>query len=125
MKLIGFLECVWREGNSLYGSIKLNESLPWGTQFVVRGHLDIRGFTYPDMGHLRLLDVALSEIGPQSKWKEWNVQSNLSRVGLLKADGSLGFREHDLDCLEREIVERGLEGYKTPVVLCDKECCDY
>ena len=125
MKLIGFLECVWREGDSLFGSIKLNAPLPWGNKFVVRGHLEIRGFTHPDSGHLRLIDVALSEIGPLSKWKEWSVQDNLSKVGLVKADESLGYRDHDINCLEKDIVERGLEGYKIPVIICDRECCDF
>jgi hypothetical protein len=107
----GYLDCVWRDGDRLYGSIVLYRPLPW-KEFLVLGSVMT---TKP----MRLLEVLLTPPIQPSLWPEWNVQSELSKVGLIKAGpiSHCKIESEDLDGILRNITERGMSGYKVPVVV--------
>lgn len=125
MKHVGYLERVWREGDALYGAVRPTDPMPY-KEFQVRGHLDLNGFTYPDQGHYSLRDVVLGPATQECLWPEWNIQTDLSKIGLFKITGYGLWRSHDLDCLERQVAEANANGINFSV-RCMEEgdtCCE-
>ena len=125
MKHVGYLEKVWREGNSLYGSIRLTESLPWPT-FQVLGHLDIQGFTYPDKGMYRLRDLVLGPSKRLSIYPEWSIQTDVRKVGLFQLRPYGVMRDLDLDAMQKQIEQANEIGVNFSVRITegDEECCE-
>ena len=122
---IGYLDCVWREGNALYGSVRSTNPMPY-KEFQVRGHLDLNGFTYPDQGHYRLRDLVLGPSTEDCLWSEWTVQTDLQKIGLFKVIGYGIWRPHDLDCLERQVAEMNKQGlnFSVRALVGQEICCE-
>lgn len=106
---VGYLNRVWREGDCLYGSIHPTSPMPY-KGFQVRGHLDLNGFTHPDQGNYRLRDVVLGPCTEDCLWPEWNVQTDLGKIGLFKVTGYGLWRPRDLDCIEMQVSKLNAAG---------------
>jgi hypothetical protein len=119
MNRVGWLDCVWREGDELYGSIRLDDPCTAPREFVVRCSIS----RAKKDGAIILGDVWLTKSVYGDIFRDGETQTAWSRVGLLRAELYPQFeitRDH-LDSIVSDLHARGLEGYKPPVLY---ESCD-